>query len=71
MRRKKQMIKTGDYVYYAQLEMFDTALVGKKGSVTAIARDASRNEPLNINAWVLFTGIGTKIVPLHCLEKVI
>jgi len=71
MRRRKQMIREGDLVYYAQLEMFDTSLVGKEGTVTTIARDPSRKEPLNINAWVLFTGIGTRIVPFHCLEKVI
>lgn len=61
---KSQRIKVNDRVYYAQLEMFDFELVGKEGTVIAINTDI--DPP---TTWVDFDGIGARVAPLHCLEK--
>lgn len=66
MGRKKAMLKKNDKVQYAQMEMFDTSLVGKNGYVLDLLTQPCEEH----KAIVFFSGLGVKTVPTCCLVKI-
>lgn len=64
------MLKRNDLVEYSQLEMFDKALVGRRGLFQESFIKPFGEDGEEVFASVLFFQIGFRDVPISCLTKI-